>query len=151
MDIIKTANELAELLSAKDLGSVFARDGEREVSITAKVTQYQFAGGAVPSMPVAPSTSAPADVTPIATTPASGAGGNVVTSPMVGTFYSAPAPEKPAFVKVGDSVKKGQVVCIVEAMKLMNEITSEFDGTVAEILVKDGDLVDFGKEMIRIS
>ena len=73
-----------------------------------------------------------------------------ITSPIVGTFYSAPSPDAPAFVKVGDVVKNGQTVCIMEAMKLMNEIESEFDGTVKAILVKNGDLVEFDQPMFVI-
>ena len=76
--------------------------------------------------------------------------GNVVKSPLVGTFYSASSPDSAPFVKVGDTVKKGQVLGIVEAMKLMNEIESEFDGTVKAILVKNGDLVEFGQPLFVI-
>lgn len=74
----------------------------------------------------------------------------VIKSPMVGTFYSKPSPDKDAFVKVGDNVKKGQVVCIVEAMKLMNEIESEFDGEIVEICVNDGDVVEYGMPLFKI-
>ena len=74
----------------------------------------------------------------------------IIKSPMVGTFYSKPAPDKDEFVRVGDIVKKGQVVCIVEAMKLMNEIESEFDGKVIEICVKDGDVVEYGMPLFKI-
>ena len=74
----------------------------------------------------------------------------LIKSPMVGTFYSKPAPDKDAFVKVGDTVKKGQVICIVEAMKLMNEIESEFTGKIIEILVKDGDIVEYGTPLFKI-
>ncbi len=70
-----------------------------------------------------------------------------VKSPMVGVFYAAPSPEDEPFVKVGDSVKKGDVLCIIEAMKLMNEITAEQDGTVAEVCVEDGALVEFGQPL----
>ena len=73
-----------------------------------------------------------------------------ITSPIVGTFYSAAAPDVPAFVKVGDQVKAGQTVCILEAMKLMNEITSEEDGIVAEICVTNGQVVDFGCDLFKI-
>ena len=77
-------------------------------------------------------------------------GGNVVKSPLVGTFYAAPSEDAQPFVKVGDTVKKGQTLAIVEAMKLMNEIESEFDGEVAEILVKDGEAVEYAKPLFRI-
>ena len=74
----------------------------------------------------------------------------IIKSPMVGTFYSKPSPNKETFVKTGDIVKKGQVICIVEAMKLMNEIESEFDGEIAEICVKDGDIVEYGHPLFKI-
>ncbi|NTX12691.1 acetyl-CoA carboxylase biotin carboxyl carrier protein [Myxococcus sp. CA051A] len=76
--------------------------------------------------------------------------GHVVTSPFVGTFYRTPAPDQPAFVDVGSVVKKGQVLCIIEAMKLMNEIESEVSGRVAEILVENGRPVEFGQALFRI-
>ena len=76
--------------------------------------------------------------------------GNVVVSPLVGTFYAAPAEDAVAFVKVGDTVKKGEVLAIVEAMKLMNEIESEYEGTVAEILVENAQMVEYGQPLFRI-
>jgi acetyl-CoA carboxylase biotin carboxyl carrier protein len=105
-----------------------------------------------PSMP----TAAPASIArPIALTPPVEAkqaeGGTFVSSPFVGTFYRAPSPEAPAFVEVGQTVRKGQVVCIVEAMKLMNEIEAEADGKVEEILVKNGEHVEYGQHLIRVS
>ena len=77
-------------------------------------------------------------------------GGNVVKSPLVGTFYAAPSEDAQPFVKVGDTVKKGQALAIVEAMKLMNEIESEFDGVVTEILVENEDNVEYGQPLFRI-
>lgn len=74
----------------------------------------------------------------------------IIKSPMVGTFYSKPSPDKASFVKVGDVVKKGQVVCIVEAMKLMNEIESEFDGEIVEVCLNDGDIVEYGMPLFKI-
>ena len=76
--------------------------------------------------------------------------GNVVKSPLVGTFYSAPAPDADSFVKVGDTVKKGQVLGIIEAMKLMNEIESEYDGVVEAILVNNEEVVEYGQPLFRI-
>lgn len=76
--------------------------------------------------------------------------GNIVKSPMVGTFYSKPSPNSDSFVKVGQKVKKGDVLCIIEAMKLMNEIESELDGEVVEILVKDEETVEYGKPLFVI-
>ena len=77
--------------------------------------------------------------------------GNVVKSPLVGTFYAAPSEDADPFVKVGDSVKEGQVLAIVEAMKLMNEIESDFTGTVTEILVENGQAVEYGQPLFVIS
>ena len=77
-------------------------------------------------------------------------GGNIVKSPLVGTFYAAPSEDAQPFVKVGDTVKKGQTLAIVEAMKLMNEIESDFDGVVTEILVENEDNVEYGQPLFRI-
>ena len=77
--------------------------------------------------------------------------GKIMTSPMVGTFYLKPSPNAEPYVKVGQNVKKGDVLCIIEAMKLMNEIESEYDGVVEEILVKDAECVEYGKPLFRIS
>lgn len=76
--------------------------------------------------------------------------GNIVKSPMVGTFYLKPSPTSDPYVEVGQKVKKGDVLCIIEAMKLMNEIESEFDGEVKEILVKDEEAVEYGKPLFII-
>ena len=74
----------------------------------------------------------------------------VVTSPMVGTFYAAPSEDSEAFVNVGDKVNKGDVLCIIEAMKLMNEIESEYSGEIVECLMKDGDMVEYGQPLFKI-
>ncbi|MBD5128974.1 MAG: acetyl-CoA carboxylase biotin carboxyl carrier protein [Ruminococcaceae bacterium] len=109
--------------------------------------------GVMPSIPPMAPMSAPAGA-PSASVPtekpAETVSGNVITSPIIGTFYSSPAPEKPAFVKVGDTVNVGDVVCIIESMKLMNEINSEFSGKVAEIYVNNGDAVEYGQKIMRI-
>lgn len=76
--------------------------------------------------------------------------GNKVLSPMVGTYYAAASPEKPSFVKVGDKVKKGQTLCIIEAMKLMNEIESDYDGEIVKILVNNEEMVEFGQPLFII-
>jgi len=77
--------------------------------------------------------------------------GNIVKSPMVGTFYIKPSPTAEAYVEVGKEVKKGDVLCIIEAMKLMNEIESEYTGKVVEILVKDGDMVEYGTPLFKLA
>lgn len=77
--------------------------------------------------------------------------GKIVKAPMVGTFYLKPAPTSAPYVEIGKEVKKGDTLCIIEAMKLMNEIESEYDGKIVEILVKDGEAVEYGKPLFRIS
>jgi len=77
--------------------------------------------------------------------------GKYITSPMVGTFYSAPSPESPAFAGKGDSVKEDSVVCIIEAMKIMNEIQAEQSGSIVEVLVENGEPVEFGQRLFRLS
>jgi acetyl-CoA carboxylase biotin carboxyl carrier protein len=82
--------------------------------------------------------------------PAPAVSGNIVKSPIVGTFYAAPAPDKPPFVTVGSQVKKGDVLFIIESMKLMNEVTSDYDGTVREIFAQNGGVVEYGQAVMAI-
>jgi len=105
---------------------------------------------AQPVAPVAVAAAPAVASAPGGAEPATGSTGVGVESPMVGTFYSAPKPGTPAFVKVGDVVSVGQVLCIVEAMKLMNEIESEVAGTVVEVLVNNAEPVQFGQVLFRI-
>ena len=141
---LETIAKLADIVKEKELGEITVSTGEK--SITVK-------GRKCPPMPPMPPMGmpAPAGSAPAAAAkPVEEAKGNIITSPIVGTFYSSPAPEKPAYVKVGDSVNAGDVVCIIESMKLMNEINSEFSGKVAEILVNNGEPVEFGQKLMRI-
>lgn len=102
--------------------------------------------------PVAAPTVAPVAPEPAAQTPAAAPEpkGTEVTAPMVGVFYAAPAPGDEPFVRVGSRVKAGETLCIIEAMKVLNEVTAEADGEVLEICVADGDLVEFGSCLMRI-
>lgn len=102
--------------------------------------------------PVAAPTVAPAAPEPAAQVPAAAPEpkGTEVTAPMVGVFYAAPAPGDEPFVRVGSKVKAGETLCIIEAMKVLNEVTAEADGEVLEICVADGDLVEFGSCLMRI-
>lgn len=92
-----------------------------------------------------PALGAAAEVEKVETAP-----GSFVTSPMVGTFYSSPSPDEPPFIKVGDKIDKNTVLCIIEAMKVMNEVKGGISGTVAEILVESGQPVEFGSKLFRI-
>lgn len=97
---------------------------------------------------------APVQAAPVpvqdAPAPAVRAQGHVISAPIVGTFYAKKAPDAPPYVQVGDRVKAGDVLFIIESMKLMNEVTSEFDGVVAEVLVRDGEAVEYGQPLMRI-
>lgn len=89
----------------------------------------------------------------VESTPAAGLseeGTKVIKAPIVGTFYQSSAPDEAPFVKVGDTVSEGDVVCIIEAMKFMNEVNSEVSGTITEVLVKDGEFVEYGQELFRV-
>jgi acetyl-CoA carboxylase biotin carboxyl carrier protein len=130
---------LADILDEKNLTSAFVKSGDFEIKIERRPASVF--GGALPAAGVqtAPQT---------AETPAMR--GNAVKAPIVGTFYEAPSPGKPPFVKTGDKVSKGDVIFIIESMKLMNEVLSEFDGTVGEILVKNGEPLEFDQVVMTI-
>jgi len=100
---------------------------------------------ALPSVPL-PSQSAPSAPAPLANDRLS-----EVSSPIVGTFYSSPSPDEPPFVAVGDRIRSGQTVCIIEAMKIMNEIEAEVTGEVVEILVRNGESVEYGQALMRVN
>jgi acetyl-CoA carboxylase biotin carboxyl carrier protein len=106
------------------------------------------AGAGAPA--VAGATTPPAVAPAVGATPADRAGLAIVRAPMVGTFYRAPSPEAPAYVEPGDRVRKGQTLCILEAMKLMNEIESEFDGVVRAILAESGEPVEYGQPLFEL-
>lgn len=137
---LKTIKAMAELMNEYGLTSLKHKYGEEEISLERGVSAAHVA---VPA-PVA----APAGAAAEAKTSAPEIkGGTPIKTPIVGVFYAAPSPEAEPFVKVGDSVKKGDVLCIVEAMKLMNEITAEQDGVIAEICAEDGNLVEYGQTL----
>jgi acetyl-CoA carboxylase biotin carboxyl carrier protein len=136
--------ELAELATEFDLAEI-----ELDACGGVRVVRRASGAPAFAAPPLPPPTqvhvAAPAEKAAKPAEP-----GALLTSPFVGTFYRAPAPEAPPFVDVGQTVRKGQVVCIVEAMKLMNEIESEFDGKILEILVKNAEHVEYGQPLFRI-
>ena len=117
------------------------------VSVAPVVAPVQPASAPVAET-VSPAASAAPEVAPEAPTPA--AEGDVVESPLVGVAYLAAGPDKPAFVNVGDRVKKGQTLMIIEAMKVMNEVPAPKDGVITEVLVQNEEMVEFGKGLVRI-
>ena len=151
-DTVECVEELARIVKENDLGRLKIRCGE---DMTIEIEGKRCPPPHMPPMPSIPVMGNPAAVTAaaavsVAAEPSESVTGNIVTSPIIGTFYAAPSPDKPAFVKVGDPVNVGDVVCIIESMKLMNEITSEFSGRVAEIYVKNEQPVEFGQKLMRI-
>ncbi len=116
---------------------------------TAAEAQFVEAASGLPA-PL-PAVSMPAKLVESASKPQEDPHSKYVTSPMVGTFYAAPSPEAAPYIKVGDTVKENTVVCIVLAMKVMNEIKASVSGTIAEVLVENGQPVEFGTKLFRVS
>ena len=129
-----------EITEGEDRVRIVNRNGAAPVQVHQPVTVAQPMPVPVPAPEAAP---APAPAAPQQT-------GTPLTSPMVGTFYRAPSPGADPFVKVGDTVKKGQVVCIIEAMELLNEVEADMDGTVKEVCVENGQPVEFGQSLFII-
>ena len=153
MDIRKV-KKLIELLEESNIGEIEIKEGEESV----RISRY----GNQPAAPVAyaaPVPVAPAPALAVAEAPAAEAAAlaaapvayNAVLSPMVGTFYRSPSPEAPSFVEVGQTVRVGDVLCIVEAMKMMNQIEADRAGTVTAIHVDNGEAVEFDQPLISIS
>ncbi len=147
---IEFIQKLADIVKEKDLGEITIADGEEVVTIKGKKCPPPPPMGAPMGMPVVPAAAAQTVQAAPAAQASPVVSGNVVKSPIVGTFYAASAPDKPPFVTVGQQVKKGDVIMIIESMKLMNEVQSEFDGTVTEILVKNGEAVEFDQPIMII-
>jgi acetyl-CoA carboxylase biotin carboxyl carrier protein len=105
---------------------------------------------AAPAAPAAPLAETPASPGPPAAEPVAEAGVHIITSPIVGTFYRSPNPEAQSFVNVGDRISKGQVICIIEAMKLMNEIESDADGVISQIFPSNGQPIEYGEKLFAV-
>lgn len=151
MDIRKV-KKLIELLEESGIDEIEIAEGEESIRIS-RTSKYLQAAPQY-SMP-APAAPAPA---PAAAAPAPAAApeapaepsGHVVRSPMVGTYYSSPSPSSPAFIEVGKQVKKGDTICIIEAMKMMNQIEADKSGTIEAILVENGEPVEFDQPLVTI-
>lgn len=144
---IEYIEKLAKIITDTSLTEISIEDGDQAITLRKDLPPVSAVAAApVVSAPVAASASTSA--APQA--PAEAHKGNAITSPMVGTFYSAPSPDAEPFVKVGQDINKGTKVCIIEAMKLMNEIESEFSGKVTEICVTDGQPVEFGQVLMYV-
>jgi acetyl-CoA carboxylase biotin carboxyl carrier protein len=159
----KELRELIEFLKEQDIAEFELERGDVKVrikrampSVAPSDTHYFAMHPAPPAapesavLPAVAAAGAPASAAKATTTPPSGETLHTVRSPIVGTFYESPSPGSPPFVKPGDAVELGQVLCIVEAMKLMNEIESDVTGELVEILVKNGQPIEYGQELFTI-
>ena len=141
---VKEIESLARLMKENGLTALELTEGEAKLKLERRMEPAAAPAPAAPAAPVAAA---------LGVTPAEGPAqkeGTLVLSPTVGVFYSAPNPDSKPFVEVGDQVKKGDTLCIIEAMKLMNEIPAEVDGTVAEICVGNGQVVEYNQPLFRI-
>ena len=153
---IRKLKELVRLMVANDLTELDLRDDQQQVTVKRGNDQVPVIHQA--PMAMAPAAAAPAAAAPAAAAPASpeppvaneDEGLIPIESPMVGTFYAKPSPEKPSFVSVGDTVGEDSTVCLIEAMKIFNEIKAGQSGTVAKMLIENGDAVEFGQPMLLI-
>lgn len=145
--------QLIQLAEKSELTHIEIKD--KDFKITLKKEKETVMASTPVVAPVAPVAAQPvASVTPaeapqgaVVEKPSTG---KIIKAPMVGTFYGSSSPDAPAFVSVGDEVKKGQTVCILEAMKLMNEIESDFDGKIVKILVNNEDMVEYGQPLFEV-
>jgi len=155
MDIRKV-KKLIELIETSDVAEIEIKEGEESVRISRSSSSapvpvaYQAAPAPLPQAASAAPVPEPARASEPAS-PEPAARGNALLSPMVGTFYRAPSPSSPPFVEIGQTVEEGDVVCIVEAMKMMNQIEAEQSGVIEAILVEDGEPVEFDQPLIRIA
>ena len=141
----QTIKELLEIMHENDLDALKVKVGEQTYELVRRdTTAVMPMGMAAPAAPAAAPAASPSGA---ASAPANA---KRITAPLVGVFYRAPAPGADTFVNVGDRVQEGQVVCILEAMKLMNEITSDYSGVVTRIIPENGELVSLGEEMFWI-
>jgi acetyl-CoA carboxylase biotin carboxyl carrier protein len=152
MDLRKLKT-LIDLVAESNITELEVTEGEEKVKIVKGGHGMAYAAAPVMALAPAPMTAGNLAAAPAAAVPPAPAGSEAKTikSPMVGTFYAAPAPDKPNFVVVGTSVKAPQTVCIIEAMKLLNEIEAGMDGTIVEILVENGTAVEFGQPLFIVA
>ncbi len=155
MDIRKI-KKLIELLEESNIGELEIKEGEESVRIARNSGTTQYFNAPAPAYaapaaaPVAPAPAAAAVAPAAAPAATPSTSGHIVKSPMVGTFYRSPSPGSPSFMEVGKSVKAGDVICIIEAMKMMNQIEADKSGVIEAILVEDGNPVEFDQPLVTI-
>ena len=152
---LKLVKNILDLIADSEVNEVSIEEGDFKIKVkkspdVEQVTYTNSAPVAAASAPAAPAqATAPVEATTSESAPAT-ASGETVKAPIAGTFYRSPSPDADAFVKEGDKVTKGQTLCIIEAMKIMNEIEAEFSGTVKQIVVSDGTPVEFDQPLFII-
>ena len=152
MDIRKV-KKLIELLEESNIDEIEIKEGEESVRISRNSAAIQAAASGLTLAAAAPVTiaaPAPAPAAAAEAAPAPTTNGHVVTSPMVGTFYRSPSPSSPSFIEIGQHVKVGDVICIIEAMKMMNQIEADKAGVVEAVLVENGEPVEFDQPLVTI-
>ena len=143
---LKEIRKIVELMNEHELSYFHLEEEGINLKMKKGADIVQVAQAAMPAAAPAAAPTAPASDTAEPAAPA----GTEMPSPMVGTFYAAPSPDSPAFISVGDTISVGQTLCIIEAMKVMNEIKSEVAGTVTAIIAQDGEAVQFGDSLFRV-
>jgi len=151
---LKTLKQLVKLMSDNNLSELDLKDGEQTVHLKRGhgndepqyVMPQPMQAAPAPAPAAAPPASSGGEAAPAEEAPK----GETIDSPMVGTYYAAPSPDADDFVKAGDSVSADTVVCIVEAMKVFNEIKAEKSGTIAEVLIENGQAVEYGQPLFRL-
>ncbi|MBK2094565.1 acetyl-CoA carboxylase biotin carboxyl carrier protein [Francisella philomiragia] len=155
MDLLKAIDRVAEILNSSDIKEIRVKDGGSSIFMTKNNTAATVVSAAPAVSNVAPATPVVANTTASASAPkqvevANEVSGEEIKSPMVGTFYGASSPDAAPYVKEGQEVKKGDILCIIEAMKIMNKIEAEKAGKIVKIIAKDGDPVQFDQPLFII-
>ncbi|MEJ7625289.1 MAG: acetyl-CoA carboxylase biotin carboxyl carrier protein [Ferruginibacter sp.] len=149
---IKQIQELVKLINKTSIGEITIEEDGKKITIKQKKDPVQNVVAAQPQAQNAPATPQPATTPPPSKTETAPKADNLITikSPMIGTFYRQAGPGKPIFINVGDEVTTGKVVCIIEAMKLFNEIESEVTGTIVKVLVEDASPVEYDQPLFLV-
>ena len=146
--------ELMKLFAKSKLDKIKIQQKDFEIEMEKGVERAPVESVSAPAVAATAPVTAPTPVSDSVSAPVSveekPVEGEVITSPMVGTFYASPSPDSPPFVQAGDTVRKGQTLCILEAMKIMNELEAEYDCKILEVLVQDGEPVEYDKPLFRV-
>jgi acetyl-CoA carboxylase biotin carboxyl carrier protein len=138
-------NALAQILKEQELTEIELEADNLKIKVRKEIN---VTAAAMPTVSVASAPASNGSAAAVETKPAENL--KEIKSPMVGTFYASPSPDAAAFIKVGDKIKKGDTICIIEAMKLMNEVPADFEGEVAEICIENGEAVSFGQVIAKL-